>query len=469
MTASSLGRVAGACWIACSMGSLAFGGTTVTMRALGDDLQVVAGSSSAAFCAGVFTIDVAANTATYYVVTSNLASGETIAAIHGPADPGQAGSHVHSMPLGPVKMGVWNFDEAQEADLLAGRFYIDIHSNAFPDGEVRGQICDMVCTIDGLQPNPSPGSAGRGFGIFSIDIANNLLSYHIEYTGLSSPEFVSHIHCPGNFGENDPLPPHTLPAGPLKVGSWSYPDEFEDDILEGRSYVLVHSTMFPGGEIRGQIIPSLSPLDASQEVQTPPVVSPGVGYALFAVNRAQNMLGFNVRYADLTGMQTVAHIHGPAAPGANGGIVVALPTGNPKIGAVALTPGNMADFDAGLLYVNIHSSTFTLGEVRGQILPPPPPPTPPGVQFIRGDCNGDAAYNIADAVSGLGVLFSGSGPESCTDACDANDDGQFNIADMISILGDLFSGDPLPPAPHPGCGLDPTLDGIDCAASSSCP
>lgn len=442
---------------------------SLTLRMLGSDQQVVAGATSNAFCAGNFVVDTVANTVQYYVVRSDIASGETIAAIHGPADVGQTGPHVHGMALGPVKVGVWNYDEAIEADLLAGRFYVDIHSNAFPDGETRGQICDLVCTIDGLQPSPSTGASARGFGVFSIDLANNVLSYHIEYEGLSSAELAAHIHGPANIGENDSVPPHALPPGPVKVGSWNYPDAFEDEILEGRAYVLIHSTMFPGGEIRGQIIPSLAPLDATQEVQTPPVVSPGVGYALFAIDRAQGVLGFNIRFADLTGMQTVAHIHGPAAPGANGGIVVGLPTGNPKIGTVPLSPTNVGHFDNCLLYVNIHSSTFGGGEIRGQITPPATPPPPVGTLFLRGDCNGDGAYNIADAVSGLGVLFSGSGPEACTDACDSNDDGQFNIADMVSILGDLFSGDPLPPPPHPACGLDPTADGIDCGSYSACP
>ena len=63
-----------------------------------------------------------------------------------------------------------------------------------------------------------------------------------------------------------------------------------------------------------------------------------------------------------------------------------------------------------------------------------------GNQFRRGDVNGDAALNIADAIALLGFLFSGSAAPGCLDAGDVNDDGANNIADAISLLGFLFSG-----------------------------
>ncbi|MGE3166556.1 MAG: dockerin type I repeat-containing protein [Planctomycetota bacterium] len=105
--------------------------------------------------------------------------------------------------------------------------------------------------------------------------------------------------------------------------------------------------------------------------------------------------------------------------------------------------------------------------------------------FRRGDCNGDGALNIADAVAALGILFPPAGctpgvtcPEAvCADGCDANDDGAFNIADAVALLGFLFPppgctpGVSCPSLPAPGvtCGIDPTLDALDCVAYPSCP
>ncbi|MFN0059333.1 MAG: hypothetical protein ACKVX7_12835 [Planctomycetota bacterium] len=78
--------------------------------------------------------------------------------------------------------------------------------------------------------------------------------------------------------------------------------------------------------------------------------------------------------------------------------------------------------------------------------------------FRRGDANGDAVFNIADAIFLLSSLFLlGSPPPTCEDSADVNDDGVINIADPIAALSSLFvSGSPPPPAPFPNCGSDPT-------------
>ncbi|MFQ5653506.1 MAG: hypothetical protein ACE5GW_02100 [Planctomycetota bacterium] len=98
-------------------------------------------------------------------------------------------------------------------------------------------------------------------------------------------------------------------------------------------------------------------------------------------------------------------------------------------------------------------------------------PSPPPDLFIRGDVNANGVMNIADPVFLLSVLFVPGAPQpTCDDAADANDDGSVNIADAISILQALFvPGTPPLPAPHPGCGTDPTADPLDCAAFAACP
>ena len=99
---------------------------------------------------------------------------------------------------------------------------------------------------------------------------------------------------------------------------------------------------------------------------------------------------------------------------------------------------------------------------------------PVGDQFVRANCNADAATNIADAIFALGILFPGpNGPNIplCAMACDANDDNALNIADAIFILGILFpgpSGPPVLPAPVT-CGVDPTPGGLlTCDAFPPC-
>ncbi|MEC9475647.1 MAG: endonuclease/exonuclease/phosphatase family protein [Planctomycetota bacterium] len=90
--------------------------------------------------------------------------------------------------------------------------------------------------------------------------------------------------------------------------------------------------------------------------------------------------------------------------------------------------------------------------------------------FRRGDCNADGSLDISDAVSALTALFGNAGPTACEDSCDSNDDGNFDIADAVALLGMLFNGaGDLPPPGPQVCGVDPTIDQLDCESFATCP
>jgi hypothetical protein len=89
----------------------------------------------------VITVDTDANTLTYHVEIAGLSSPEIGAHIHGPAVPGEVSfTYLHFLPLGNVKDGVWNYSEDLEPDILAGRTYINCHTQVNQTGEIRGQI-----------------------------------------------------------------------------------------------------------------------------------------------------------------------------------------------------------------------------------------------------------------------------------------------------------------------------------------
>ncbi|MGE4613851.1 MAG: hypothetical protein AAEJ46_05905, partial [Planctomycetota bacterium] len=92
------------------------------------------------------------------------------------------------------------------------------------------------------------------------------------------------------------------------------------------------------------------------------------------------------------------------------------------------------------------------------------------IVFRRGDCNASGGFNIADAIIVLNYLFALTDAVTCLDACDANDDAGIDIADAVFVLGALFAGGPLPLAPYPDCGEDPTVDTLDCETyGAPCP
>ncbi len=91
----------------------------------------------------------------------------------------------------------------------------------------------------------------------------------------------------------------------------------------------------------------------------------------------------------------------------------------------------------------------------------------PQVEFIRGDVNGDGAFDIADPVLGLSHLFLGQSIP-CLRAFDANGDDALNIADAVFTLSALFGSGPALSAPHPACGVDPAAT-VSCNDFSACP
>ena len=109
-------------------------------------------------------------------------------------------------------------------------------------------------------------------------------------------------------------------------------------------------------------------LSGAQEV--PPVPGGGKGSAEFKLDAATKTLTWTVTYSGLTGDPVAAHIHGPAAPGANAGVEVPLAVGkNPMTGSAVLTDAQINDLSTGKTYVNIHTAANKGGELRGQIMP----------------------------------------------------------------------------------------------------
>jgi len=75
---------------------------------------------------------------------SGLTGTATAAHFHGPAEVGKnAGVAVPITPNTSPLQGSATLTDAQAADLLAGRWYVNIHTAANPGGEVRGQLVKM--------------------------------------------------------------------------------------------------------------------------------------------------------------------------------------------------------------------------------------------------------------------------------------------------------------------------------------
>ena len=131
-------------------------------------------------------------------------------------------------------------------------------------------------------------------------------------------------------------------------------------------------------------------LDGAQE--TPPTGSPGTGMATFTYSSAAQDLTYSVAFQNLVAPAVMAHIH-LAPPGVPGPIIFPLTNEGPPsatsgtfggiLTAADLTPAGsittfaeaIAALEAGDTYINIHSTQFPAGEIRGQINVTPEPAT----------------------------------------------------------------------------------------------
>ena len=101
-------------------------------------------------------------------------------------------------------------------------------------------------------PSRATGAFGDASGFF--DNNTKVLTLTINYTNLRAPLSAWHIHKAAaganggvifNFG--DPKP-----AGFVYVSPPFTPEQ-EADLMNGLNYVNLHTSVFPGGEIRGQL------------------------------------------------------------------------------------------------------------------------------------------------------------------------------------------------------------------------
>jgi hypothetical protein len=104
--------------------------------------------------------------------------------------------------------------------------------------------------------------------------------------------------------------------------------------------------------------------------QPTPNDSKGTGTAEVTYDTTSKTLTWTINFDGLTGPATMAHFHGPAAPGANASVALMIGTNptSPAAGTATLTDAQAADLQAGRWYINIHTAANRGGEIRGQVV-----------------------------------------------------------------------------------------------------
>ena len=216
---------------------------------------------------------------------------DTVSAAHiHPGGPGVVNNPIITLNITPfdstgtisLDTTLTDFTEEQEAQLLAGNMYVNVHSKAFQGGEIRAQL---IATTSGttrffdVNLTQSPGNA-TGDAWIVVDSTTRSTYVTGTFQGINSNVTTSHIHLgragAGTLGRQIfPLTvvqraavPH---SGTFSGSSDTLSKSSIDSMMIGLTYVDVHSTNFPtqpaiAAQLGDQVLPvKLSYLNAYKQ------------------------------------------------------------------------------------------------------------------------------------------------------------------------------------------------------------
>ncbi len=114
--------------------------------------------------------------------------------------------------------------------------------------------------LSGGQEVPATPSMATGSMNYSYNKINKTLTYKVTWSGLSGNVTGMHIHGATDPGFNAGVIQSFsgFPASPAGTYNGSVVIDGvvfkEEEVLGGKMYVNIHTALYPGGEIRGQIV-----------------------------------------------------------------------------------------------------------------------------------------------------------------------------------------------------------------------
>ena len=155
-------------------------------------------------------------------------------------------------------------------------------SMLIPLSSAAATVTVFNATLDGLQEVPANASPGTGFAIVTIDDAALTMQVQAFFSGLIGNTTASHIHCCAPVGSNAGIATQTPSFFnfPLGVQSGAMNQTFDMTLASsyragfitanggttasafvalttgmaaGNAYFNIHTVVYPGGEIRGQL------------------------------------------------------------------------------------------------------------------------------------------------------------------------------------------------------------------------
>ncbi len=277
----------------------------------------------------------------------------------------------------------------QVSKLHSRALYLNIHSSAYPSGELRGQVVPKSdyyfrTNLSGAFQTPAFNSMGSGAA--TLELVGDTLRVSGSFANLSDDYIASHIHI-APVGSSGPVSITLNPTIEVDNRSGVFIADQNQFVLNADQkaalwnrefYINIHVSELALAELRGNITPpvtaafysSLSGTAENESVQSD-------GNGALVLELVGDSLIVTGSFDNLFSLFSGSHIHTGHA-GENGPVAFVLSdlimrldqkagqfiTGN-KFGLNA--DQKEALFNRGM-YINVHSDLFSGGEIRGQIL-----------------------------------------------------------------------------------------------------
>lgn len=335
------------------------------------------------------------------VVFSGLSGPANAAHLH-KGQPGSAGAVVKELEVkGNTATAIWRKNDSSTPltddlinDLLNGNLYVNVHTTANPNGEVRGQLITsaeqlQIVYLSAGQEAPASTAGASGVAMVRIKPDGSQISVDGFAQNLSGEVTGAHLHK-GAFGvSGEVVRDLTVDNNNHFSTTWRRTDSSQpltDELLaaarNGQLYVNLHTVSNPNGELRGQLGGSLPNLTSTfgfsgqmtGAQEAPAVNTAAAGVVKLNLNASTNEAEIDGFVSGVSGPLRGAHVH-QGAPGVAGAVVKDLTINGNNIHGTwkmsdttqPLTKGLLSDLLLGNLYVNVHTDANPGGEIRAQL------------------------------------------------------------------------------------------------------
>lgn len=336
--------------------------------------------SSGARGAGYVVINNNASSIDYKFTAAGLSSDVLKLSFH-VGELGETGPEIDSYNVqGSTITGSWTgFGDSVITHMIRNRFYFKLSTAEYPDGELRanlfrhGEVMFRI-SLEGTQIVPAldVSAIGTGWGVISSNFSK--LFYDITYANLSSP--VTSINFgSADVGSNGDSLYSLSFDGNKASGTWDF---FTDNrlqlIFKHKLYVIINTLNYPNGEIRGQLefvrgLGFTTSLNGMGHIPATPSSAQGTGWFIYnSFDTDTDTAFYQYTIAGLSSPFAAAYFHS-GGYNENGPAVEPIPFVDSTINSAwhITDPNLLAALMRGKIYVDVHSSDYFNGEIRGQV------------------------------------------------------------------------------------------------------